>query len=182
VLPCSGSCAVVTSSSSLGTYHLGCLYCTREHERKETIIIHAAYMLIPKHKSHYKFVQCNGVLLVHPAQGETPPPTSLARGKTHADTICTRPRSKEEHSNAKQEIFQKWSSPPNLNFLTHAPVTIISIAHITTLVFFGIISVLDLPLMSWHWSDLPLPALVIAIGDDWLFTLSACGCVSFSEI
>jgi len=48
------------------------------------------------------------------AEGETPPP--VTGGKTHANAICTGPRSKEEKKRRdKQENIQKW---PRLHILT----------------------------------------------------------------
>jgi hypothetical protein len=50
-----------------------------------------------------------------------------------------------------------------LNFLTYSPTTIIIIAHIVAYIIVGIVTVVEIPLVSWHrWEQL-WQASVVAI-------------------
>ena len=127
-----GSRAAVTLSPSLGADLLGCINCRREKERKgkEALYIPAAYVLIRNHKSRYRLVQLNGDVSADPAYGETPPPLGCDPEvvTTHADAICTGPRSEKRTREERNKKTSK--SDPVLhyfNFLAHAPTTIIPV-------------------------------------------------------
>ena len=66
----------VTLSPSFGADLLGSINHTREKQRngKKELYIHAAYVLVQNHKSHYRSVEHNGDLSADPAHRETPHP------------------------------------------------------------------------------------------------------------
>ena len=77
------------------------------------------------------------------------------------------------------------SIPPYLHSQTHLasnmPSSTALVVHISAWFLVGIISMVELSLMTWHRWELPLPALFIAIGDRQSYT-SIASCVVASHL
>jgi len=127
--------AAVTLSSSLSADLLGCINRTREKERKgkEALYNHATYVLVRNHKSRYRSVALRATFQRIRRTGKLHLQWQVV--KTHADAICTGPRSKEEkkreEKRKRNKNHPKVISSPYLDFLTHARTTIITVARIS---------------------------------------------------
>jgi len=69
-------------------------------------------------------------------------------------------RRREERTRKHPKVIPS----PYLDFLTHAPTTIIPVVRISRRRSLSeFVRVVELPLMTWHRWELPLPASVVAV-------------------
>jgi len=91
---------------------------------------HPTYAIVQTHTSHNWSVQLNGDLLADPVLRETPPP--LAGGKHPSwRHLCRAVIQRRKAENRETRKYPKVIPSPYVNFLTHAPTTIIPVARIT---------------------------------------------------
>jgi len=107
-----GSRAAVTLSPSVGSDLLGCINRTREKERqgKEALYNHAAYVLVRNHKSHYRSVPLRAIFRRIRRTGKLHLQWQVV--KTHADTICTGPKSNKKRRREEERKKKTSKSDP----------------------------------------------------------------------
>jgi len=88
------------------------------------------YAIVRTHKSHNRSVQHNGDLSADPAHGETPHPLTGGKNPCRRHLYRAEIQRREEE---KRETRKHLKVIPSayLNFLTHAPTTIIPVGRIS---------------------------------------------------